>query len=264
MSKNITLINADDIFWTADENIRLVNFQEILSKVQEYTNPDEVYLIGGYLPKDPFNQTLAEIADGGLLNGTPITKVSSITKLTNGHHNPEQVLTDLLYRLALSQEEEQSTQFSIVSALGTSISSARFLFNGEIVKPIKFILSDDVAYLDYIETLNGISIVDWISLKKEDRGLLERTAIKIIHDNISRALNRETPYFNTVSVLMRKCKENNHLDPVNLRPFILSLIHNDYLARHPFVDDQGVERVGIVFGKKDMLTLLGEDDDANI
>lgn len=251
---NIVLINADSIFWEADKNIRTVDFKNLMAKIDEISVPDQIYLVGGLEATDPFNESLKDILRENA--GKPIIPVSSITKVSN-RHNPEFVLMDLLYRGVLSQTQPQSNNFVVVSAEASSVRSASFLAGNKLIKPVEYILPDCIENMDLIS--QKVVVRDTFSLKPENKGVVERVAIKAIRDIIHRDSAKEQPFLNTAAFLIRKCKDSYGLSPTIIRPFLLSLIHNGYLVRQKFTVNakEGlVQRTGILFGEKNMAELL--------
>jgi len=251
---NITLINADSIFWEADKNIRAVDFKNIIAKVYEISTPDQIYLIGGLESTDPFNESLKDIIREN--EGRPIIPVSSITKVSN-HHNPEFIMMDLLYRGVLSQNYPQSNNFVVVSADASTVRSASFLAGNKLINPVEYILPDCMENMDLIS--QKVIVRDTFSLKPENKGVVERMAVGAIRDIIKADSSKEKPFLNTTAALIRKCKDSYGLNPVVIRPFLLSLIHNGYLARQKFVANSNegpVQRTGIVFGEKNIFELL--------
>ena len=242
---NIAIINADSIFWTADKNIRLVNFNFILSKIYNISKPDQIYLVGGFEPNDPFNETLKEIIQANM--DKPIIPVPS-TNAIDGHHNPESILIDLLYRGALSQEDVMTTRFTVVSADAASIRAARFLAKKGLIEPVSYILSDSLENFD--EAARRVDVKDTISLKAENRSSEDKFVIRNILELVKKDAEKEIPFYNTASVLIGKCKSFFSFSPMNTRTMMLSLIHNGYLKRQKFTNRSGEQRNGIVLGEK--------------
>lgn len=244
---NITLINADSIFWEADKNLRLVNFNHILDKVNKVCTPDQIYFIGGLEAKDPFNESLKDIIQKCQAKGIEIAPVSSITKIDK-HHNPELVMLDILFRGVLMQKARKSNTFTIVSTDASSVRSANFLADKGLITPVNYILSDCIADMSEIYAQNVV-VKDTISLKAEDKTIEDKLAIRAIMEQIQHDAKKDTPYLNTTSILTHKCQSACGISPIMTRPLILSLIHHGYLTRQKFVSN-GIERTGIVLGEK--------------
>lgn len=257
--KNITFINADSILWYADKNIRVVDFRNIFAKIYRLGTPDQIYFIGGIAPTDPFNESIKEILSRN--SDKPIFSVPSMTEVSN-RHNPEQILTDLLYRATLSQNHPEEIQFTIVSADATTARAANFLTNKKLIKPVNYIVPDDLYCMQELKA--KATVADTIALTMGDYNnySYEPLLIQAIYNIINSGLNR-TPekFLNTTSVLVKKLQKTNGCDSAFVRPFLLSLIHNGYLTRFPFNGEnregEVVPKTAIVFGDKDIRELIG-------
>lgn len=242
---NIAIINADSIFWEADKNIRLVDFRYIFEQIYEIQKPDQIYLIGGFEQKDPFNEALKEIMQQNA--DRPIISVPSVNPL-DGHHNPEAALIDLLYRGTLAQESPMSTTFTIVSANASSIRPARYLEKRGLIEPVAFILADTLENFSTAAQLADIR--ESISLRPESRTATDNIAIEQILKLVKNNTEKENPFYNTVSVLIGKCKSYFSMSPMDTRLITLSLIHHKYLDRKKFINKAGEQRIGLVLGEK--------------
>ena len=242
---NITIINADSIFWAADKNIRLVNFDYIFEQVYDISTPDQIYLVGGFESNDPFNEVLKEIVRDN--SDKPIIPVSS-TNSMDGHHNPEAKIVDLLCRGTLSQDDMMTTRFTIVSADASSIHLARFLAKRGLIEPAAFILSD--ALVGFDEAAQLADIKHTISLKAESRTMTDLFAISKIMNLVKSDMEKEVPFYNTVSVLINKCKSYFSLPQSSTRLITLSLIHHGFLGRCRFTARTGEQRNGVILGEK--------------
>lgn len=253
---NIVLINADSIFWEADKNIRSIDFRNIFSRIDEICTPDQIYFIGGLEETDPFNESLKDILRTN--SKRPIIPVSSITKVSN-RHNPELVLIDLLYRGVLTQSFPQSNKFVIASADASSVRPANFLASKKLIQPVDYIFPDCMANLG--EIAQKVVVRSLFPLRPNARGVVEKTIVRAVGEIIKKDSSREVPFLNTTALLISKCKNDYGLNPTIVRPFVLSLIHNNYLTRQKFEaknkSGETVLKTGIVFGEKDLNELLG-------
>ena len=244
---HITFIDADSIYWEADRNIRYVDFERLLDRMEDKFHSDQIYFIGGLEPRDPFNGTMKEIiARAQTEKGLPIQPVSSIGRFDE-KHTPECILIDLLYRGALSQKERGEHSFLIVSASLSSVRSAHFLAHNKIIQPVNYILSDTVHQDPAIQG-KEIQICDTIPLAPNDRTAEDKIAMNAIIDIIRSNEEREIPFYNPMSILQNKLKKANNVKPYLARPLILSLIHNGVLARYKFIDQNGRTKTGIILG----------------
>ena len=245
---NIALINADSIFWEADKNLRVVNFEHIMAKLNNVAVPDQTYFIGGLEDRDPFNESLKDIVQKCRDRGMEIAPVSSITQVDK-HHNPELVLLDLLYRGVFLQSARMGNNFTIVSADASSVRSASFLAKKGLIAPVNYILADTIENLGEISATYNVAIRDKISLRPEDKTVEDRLAIRTVIETIRKGLKAEKgPFLYTMASLTKKVKYNCGINPVMVRPLVLSLIHQGYLVRQKFETNE-TERNGIVLGE---------------
>lgn len=253
---NIILVNADSIFWEADKNIRLVNFERILANVYEVCPPDQVYFIGGLEGRDPFNESMKDIISLQKERDIPIIPVSSITKFDE-KHNPDIILIDLLYRGILMQKRCKAIDFTIVSADLSAVRSAHFLAHKGLINPVNFFLSDTVIDKPGLEEKDVI-LCNTISLKSENRTIEDKIATKTIMDTIRSGIKEDFTFRNPMSILQKKVANAASIHPSMTRPLVLSLIHHGVLARQKFTDNEGNERTGIVLGERSLEEALEE------
>lgn len=258
---NITLVNADSIFWEADRNIRLVNFDRILADVYTICQPDQLYFIGGLDKKDPFNESMRDIIlrqqEYAKDAGIKVVPVSSITKFDE-KHNPDLILIDLMYRGVLMQRDFKTIDFTVVTADLSSMRSAHFLAHKGLINPVNFFLSDTLLDAPDLQK-QDIVLCSSIPLRASNRTVEDRIAIKTIMDTIKSGIKEDFVFRNPMSILQKKIARAASIRPTMARPLVLSLIHHGVLTRQEFTDNEGKKRVGIVLGDKPLEEALAEN-----
>lgn len=240
---NICIIDADSILWTADKNIRLVDFGLIIKNACAACKPEQIYLIGGFDKYDPFRDEIQAIAEKAESEGLPLLRVSSKYSL-GGNHNSEAMTVDLLYRGAISQEEPCSNSFVIATASAGTINAAMFLEDKGIIRDTSFILADTVS--DYDNIAERFRIPSIIPLRPDSRTVLDKLVIGEILKLVKS--DGEHNYTNTLRSLISKCENYSNIPPSSTKLIVSALLRHHCLEKTVFANKEGMKKTGLILG----------------
>lgn len=235
----IALIDAEGFLWEADKNMRVLSINDVLKKIRKYSNPNQIYFIGGFESKDPFNEVLKKTVDDN--SDLPLIPVPAKDEL-DGRRQTAPIVVDLLYRTALSQKEVCDTDIIIAVAETSSLRAAKLLADRKFIRPVSYILPDSI---DIERAKKLVNVIDTISLSPGDMGLEEKLIIREIVGIITSDSKEEVPFVNTISSIINKCEAYSSIKPEKSRQMVLSLIHNGFLKRVPFINSRGGIKTGV-------------------